>query len=706
MGRASKNRACPAAGHPITPAECGEGRGSRFACPADCRFNPFAPANYSQLLQIEQELDTRSLDWLITESRDRAALERDIQQARSAKSGHALHALISWRFLFQTDGHSLTSAQRLDRDGSQRLINDHRVLLRAKMQTRVALLEVRRVPDLEQTEVVDLLAAQPEPFVVRDRGLAGVAGRFAAFLGWLYPLPHFHRLSGTAILLPDLLVFEPTEIVTEIVRHLGGATDEAGMRHWLAGNFARFDQALTAVSLERRRLMFEGMDAQFGKAVYELRRPFADCRDGLDGVADVTEDDLADGEQTEGFAEARVWFAGKGDEELVGGGLGTNRVLGRVLLGQAHWRLEAMGGAKLAALRQRFERTMGDRVRFSGERLDDMAANMAQKDPKPDLSLVPPKLLQNPQRIRLVTSRVDKPGQPISTRQLTARLLAEQERAWLDESIEALGGRTPRAAARDEQWRSALIRLMKSRVRACDERNLRAGTNWDVNWMLRELGLTEILFDPPPAHRAPRRLPEELDDDECEGDFEDSTVVDEVRSPRWDLPASPPLPPGPFTEAQVNQKLQELLGEFGSGARTIDAVEAEGCTLIATVDEVTVPLLDDAAFTLLAPFLAMVWEVFVPRGTCGPRVDPERLIAGIQRDTKGLIKMLEARSEAAFELQFRGGRQPALTEGLAGLMLEALDRLPKKERPKLHTEVLMIAVLRAVIEEMDSACRA
>ena len=317
MGKASKKRDCPVAGHPITPAECGESRGSRFACPADCAFNPFAPANYSQLLQIEQELDTQSLGWLFAETRNRQALERDLRQAGSGKSPHALHALVSWRFLFQMDESSLTAAQRLNRDRALALKNDERVLLQAKMQTRVALLEVRRVLDSEQTEVVDLHAAQPAPIVVRDRSLAGVAGRFVPFLGWLYPLPHFYRLSGTVILLPDLHVFEPKEIVTEIVRHLGGATDEAGIRHWLAENFARFEQALMAVSLERRRLMFESVDAKFGKAVYELRRPFAECREVLDRVAQVAEDELADDERTEGFAEARVWFAGKGDEALV-----------------------------------------------------------------------------------------------------------------------------------------------------------------------------------------------------------------------------------------------------------------------------------------------------------------------------------------------------------------------------------------------------
>jgi hypothetical protein len=44
---------------------------------------------------------------------------------------------------------------------------------------------------------------------------------------------------------------------------------------------------------------------------------------------------------------------------------------------------------------------------------------------------------------------------------------------------------------------------MKQRVTRCDLDNLEKGESKDVNWMLRELGLTEILFDPPP--KRPRR---------------------------------------------------------------------------------------------------------------------------------------------------------------------------------------------------------
>ena len=47
-------------------------------------------------------------------------------------------------------------------------------------------------------------------------------------------------------------------------------------------------------------------------------------------------------------------------------------------------------------------------------------------------------------------------------RQVMAEFIADQERRWLDESIPALGGRTPRDAAQDPIGREQLAQLLGS----------------------------------------------------------------------------------------------------------------------------------------------------------------------------------------------------------------------------------------------------
>jgi hypothetical protein len=87
--------------------------------------------------------------------------------------------------------------------------------------------------------------------------------------------------------------------------------------------------------------MFEVLDGQFGKAVYTLTRPAAECLEQLGKVPEIADDALAETERQEGFTGARVWFAGPGDPEKRQVGAGT--VMGRILLGPTHWRLEAIG---------------------------------------------------------------------------------------------------------------------------------------------------------------------------------------------------------------------------------------------------------------------------------------------------------------------------------------------------------------------------
>src|ERR1035437_2393343 len=278
MSKSSKNRVCPVVGREIPVSECVAHRHSSYACPAECLHNPFVPAKYSQLLELEGKLDRQSMDYLLEHAADRPAMEKALQQVRSHPSLHAMHAWFEWNLFFAPGAAGLTCCQRWEKAGSPELKSDQRVLLRAKMKTRIALVEIHRVLDGERVEAVDLLAPDAPPMLFQDRGLAGMAVRFASVLTWIYPLPHFWRLSGTAGAIPEMSHFSPEEIVMEIVRHLGGPATADGARRWLAEHFLRFSDALTAASRLRRMKMFTGMDARYGKAVYELQAPFAECR--------------------------------------------------------------------------------------------------------------------------------------------------------------------------------------------------------------------------------------------------------------------------------------------------------------------------------------------------------------------------------------------------------------------------------------------
>ena len=223
MSKASKQRDCPAVGRKISATECVANRHNPYACPATCPHDPFAPANYGRFLELEGRVDHKSMEYFREHAPDRAAMERAFQLTSHHPNPHAIHAWCIWNLYFVTDGDGLTFGQRWAKAGFSGLKSDQQLLLRAKMQTRVALLEIHRVPDGEQVEAVDLLAPGTPPLRFRDRSLAGVAVRFACALTWIYPLPHYWRLSGTAVLIPELAQFSAEEVVTEIVRLRGAS---------------------------------------------------------------------------------------------------------------------------------------------------------------------------------------------------------------------------------------------------------------------------------------------------------------------------------------------------------------------------------------------------------------------------------------------------------------------------------------------------
>jgi hypothetical protein len=114
---------------------------------------------------------------------------------------------------------------------------------------------------------------------------------------------------------------------------------------------------------------------------------------------------------------------------------------------------------------------------------------------------VPPRLRENPpilstESVRVGKGMVDAGGQE---RDVPMALL----RAWMNEPVPALRGQTPREAAVDLDLRPRLVQLVKDRVREFDRMNLNEGTTRDMNWVLRDLGLDEWIYPPPPSRPRP-----------------------------------------------------------------------------------------------------------------------------------------------------------------------------------------------------------
>lgn len=704
MGQSKKRRACPAVSRDITSAECGENRLSRYACPEGCPFNPFAPDNYTALLQAEDELDLTSIKRIVGED---PTVTATIYEGRRLNEGHGWHAATAWQLFFKRDATRATFAERWQQAGFPGLKNDERVFFRGKMQLQVALLEIHRVLDSQRIEAVDLLAPAGAPMILVDRKVAARAARFDAILTWIYPLPHFWRISGTGITMSDLGPFSPLEMLDACMAHLGGPAGREEQRRWLAENFARIDDALVATGIERRRQMLAGLDASFGVATYELRSSFGQCRNALVEDPAIEIEAVEEDERENGFVEAMVWF----DPEQAGGSVSAlipgRRVLGRVLLGRNEWQVQAIGGARLDHLRERFEARLGKRVRFAKERRDDIAGQMAAKGPAANLALVPPRLLERPTSLDLASSRIAAPPDGVSMEVFNATLMQEQLRVWFDEPLPALEGRTAREAARMPAWRGRLLELVKGQVRRLDQRNLETGRADDINALIRELGLTEIDFPPPPS-RAPLKEDESFED---EVENEREVDRDAIPFPPQPSPAgtaagwsAPLLGSRPLTVEEAMERLRAGLDAFETAADAMRELEATGASLLDDAQALAARQVDERDFGALVVFLIQVWFALVPRGGRVPLLRWEAMAAAIDRDGE---RLSSARRDgpAAWRRMLADSPQPHLLEVVAGSATELLEKGPKAMRPQPGSVIGMVLVLKTIIAEIDFALR-
>ena len=372
---------------------------------------------------------------------------------------------------------------------------------------------------------------------------------------------------------------------------------------------------------------------------------------------------------------------------------GEGAVIGRILLGPTHWRLEALGANRLARLRERFEQLMRQRVTFTGERRDDLGARLRMNEPKFDPALVPPTLLRDTPKLAITTSRVEVPPGTVLDDAAAAGIVHDRQQGILDEPIPALENKTPRAAASDPALRPQLLRWMKFWISQTDRRNLETGRDDDTNWMVRELGLTEILFDPPPPR--PRLAPPR----------EVSEKDEEDLAPYLTLPAPPALPDRPWTKPEAAEVMNRALKAFSPMSDAADYFTDLQYPLFPDLNDALGEPLRDEEITCL--FQAAAWVVlcFAPRGTRPPEYSPEDLEDNLNRQVAEVAGWTDSGFDAVFSAWLERSRQPELLTMVLTLILASLEKARLGLQVRDGAKSLLIAALGAVVETLDEAAR-
>ncbi len=535
MGQAKKKRDCPATGKAITPAECGEKRGSVYACPASCPFNPWILENYAQTIDIHDRMTPKAVAAIEAKYGNRALfespqLEREIAGG-AAPLGRDHHTIYNLHLRPRESGLSFSEEWR--RSGFKPLNNDERFLFSAQMKMRVGLVELRGCLGEHTVEAVDLLDPERKPFLIADFSLARMACRFSVLLTWLYDLPHYTRIFATAQPITRDPDHEPEEILYRIVEHLGGPGPQADaeeFRAWLLANLPVVSAAITALYAANQDHRLSAIDAAYCRGVYNLAIPLDDFA-GKIGILPCVQREKATGDALKaGYTDRWEWDASPEDENAATGGLGdTPRphpeavpLLGSVWARQGQACVVAQSELFYRRLRDAFEKHFGKAVRFVAEQIDDQAAQTRTKraNNQYDKTLVPPSLIQTSSKIALFTFRMPA-GAGTSRAEILGSSLSHTVEDFPDQAIPVLGGKTPREAATDPALRPILVRVVKERINDLDKRNREEGTAVDINPVIRELGLHELDIAPPPLSEPV------YDDADYEDDLDDEYLDDE-----------------------------------------------------------------------------------------------------------------------------------------------------------------------------------
>jgi hypothetical protein len=696
-------RDCPVLGRMITSAECGAGRGSAYACPVECPFFPFTPANYDQHSEIESRLVSKTYE-RASRLMSPAERERMLDELEDRQGDEVLanHSRFAWLYHWERDAEGLTFGERWLADRTSGLSNDERVLLAGVNQSRPAVFEVERILDDQMVEGVDLLDGRRLRII--DRGTASSVPRYSVLLIWHYPMPHYDRISGGGYFVPEVQEMAAVDVVREVIRHLGGPSDPDGERRWLAQNFARTCDALGAVQSARWQDAMSAIDARFMKTDYRLLRG-----EGLDSVLakhpDVNPEPPTDDEVEEGFEQGYVWFdqpSAEKDDQLAlplsedrNLGLG-HTVLGRVLLGRERVRIEAMSSARHQDLRARFERLAAGRVEFLIERSEDLGAQtLGRSAARFDASLVPPRLLENPQRIQLASQRVlpdeDSAEEPMLV------VLKRQYAAFPDEPIPWLDHRTPRAAVSDPALRPKLVSLLKAHIRGLDRRRRTEGLDFDLNPLLAELGLHELISEPPPPG---------LVDDE---DFEDEDFEDELDGLQALKELGGELAPAPtsaaLTERDIDRRLAAMHRAHPDHDSAADAFETYFPALFGMAREATQSVLDDDFFPFLELLLVRAGFVLLPASGVPPRLNFERIFRGFALEFAEISTLVldKKKPATAMEHWVVDSPQPVVVQDLAGVLTSMTEQQRRKDRPTSEATLAILAFVKAFVAEYSRA---
>jgi len=489
-------RICPVSEEPICPACCGSLRMSSIECTDECPHNPFGVDSYEMFLHLCRKFQYHIVEFMLknVEREDvldllgRLFVEEDMteEQLAEAMPVCAYFCLIFGPYPEEEETPLAKLWEEMDYVG---LDNDERVMMEYSVQSFPSIIEIQKIEEGQFFTCVDLLDPSAEPFVVRDRTIAADTTRFMYLLTWMTPFPCYVSCFGRATSLPEHIVDFVLENIEEDVANLSSQNFHYTKHDALALNYGYYENMIFEAAAELRQQMLENIDIHPSMAIYSIEGDLSAVegilRDRPEFVFDYEEDEEGVavkhyvwrrvGESQGIEAEMPVAFRHDGKESF--GLVGSLHLAGEEVA------LKAQTTQLYEFAKSMIPRIFGDLLQFREELVVDSAKQLSELIEEGDLDEKGP-------------FRSEEPGGRVP-REIEEQLMQDFYRrhyeAFLDDKVPALDDMTPREAAQNPQMRDKLVKLMKGHISSIEKTNRQSGMDIKIDWVLRELGLEELI---------------------------------------------------------------------------------------------------------------------------------------------------------------------------------------------------------------------
>lgn len=483
---------CPTLSRNICSLCCAAKRGTEIECASECTRYPLGPGNYDLFLELDRKLSTRISRRLAEEipgDSFRRTLRRFAKPHGGSKEAMRIvgEQAVFYYLLTYHDPQGLRIADKWAADGFPGLGHDERHLMACYQNACGALVEVQRIVEPMCLECQDHFSGKR--FSVFDRSLTRQASRFIRFLCYAAHLPHYGKLLAcTAI--PALNRMEYADALGEAHREYQAQHPGSTMNDYLTAEFPAAYELLFSL-IEKREQAVRESDLRECVSLYRMECPPEEVMAVLDARPDFERAPQADCRAMSPSATAGYDWLALGESacyrerETVSGGIvfdvHDNRRMVRHLASLAiegeTLRLTAISGSRHEFCKDLLDRCFGPKLILSRERVVDTAKQVMDREAPAHEAHAPSAPLDQ------------DPGQRGA---LEAAFRRFYER-FLDDRVPALDHMTPRQAATDPDMRPRLVELMKQHVYGAEARRMEQNLDCSIDWVLRELGLDELL---------------------------------------------------------------------------------------------------------------------------------------------------------------------------------------------------------------------